>query len=158
MARINFKALEYFDRRAKRDLAAVGPIKEYIKHDQSFTLGGFAVYRRGERIGSMALRSETRPDGLKVLVIVAASVHDKRSILVNGIDEVKGMARKNGFHFVRAHTDRPRVVKAFLKCGGAAIIGFKTVQEYRSKDLEFITDYIAEAGEAVMWLEVLNDG
>lgn len=154
MARITFKPLEYLDGQAVAELAAVGPIDEYIKHDQNWTLGGFAVLRKGQRIGSMALRAEQRPDGAKVLVIVAASVKDRKSVIVEGIEGVKKMARANGFQYVRAHSERIGVVKAFLNCGGVAVLGFATDREYHSADLATIQTYMTAGDDAVMLVEV----
>jgi len=154
MARISFEGLEYLDAQAIQELGRVGPIEEYIKHDQSFELGGFKVLNKGERIGSMALRSEVRPDGQTVLVIVAVYIRETANRLVDGIEEIKKMAAKNGFDFIRAHVSRAKAVKAFLKCGGEAILDFKTTQEYRSDDLDFISNYISLHGEAVMMIEV----
>lgn len=120
MARIEIKNIQTLDNRAKSDFKEFshnGTNSFYRKELKSGRLNILAVFIDGERVGTLALRSETQPHGGEMVIVAGGGSYRGARLAPMMLEFLENLAYRLGESSIRFHTKREGLIRTGYERG-----------------------------------------
>lgn len=123
---ITFQILTKLDERAIADFTAIKALENCQANLKEKLTSVLGIFCDGERVGTLALKSELTEDKEKVLFVEHIYTETPKNILFSLAEEIEALARENGFVQIQCFThNRGLASFGIAKRGGDALVSWR---------------------------------